>query len=257
MAYVFSTPKLEPMETRNRYILAAAWTVRTPGLDFTVPAGFTFDGASIPRFLWRLCGSPYDAPRVIAALAHDFLYSVHVCDRKTADAIYRDMQITLGIAGWKARVEYAALRIFGSAAWRKAAILAALGLASLFVGCATKTRTVDLAGLYASETGTLAIGQVEVMAAPQGEESATIKYAEDNAWLAPSMKKHSIKIMLTGSNSVDKVNAIVERICTAFSKVTGEEKENLNATISPAPAGSALEAPASSSPAPEEERRIP
>ena len=36
-----------------------------------VREGFTFDGASIPRALWRICGHPLEVPRVAAALAHD------------------------------------------------------------------------------------------------------------------------------------------------------------------------------------------
>lgn len=97
------------------------------------------------------------------------------------------------------------------------AILAGLVILALACcGCAGKTRTIDMAGMYASESGVLAIGEVEVMAAPKGEESATIKYTEDNAWLQPSMKKHNIKIMLTGSNSVEKVDGIVQHICEAF-----------------------------------------
>ena len=118
--YIFSRPTLKPMGGLNLYELAATWTVRTPTLDFDVPAGFLFDGASIPRFLWRLCGSPYDSPRIIAALAHDYLYSSQILERKTADRIYRDMQIALGIASWKAYTEYYALRAFGGFAWRKA-----------------------------------------------------------------------------------------------------------------------------------------
>lgn len=83
-------------------------------------------------------------------------------------------------------------------------------------GCATKTRSVDLDGMYVSEAGTLAIGSVEVMAAPQGEESASIRYAEDTAWLSPSTKTHAIKIMLTGTNSVSSAKRIVSDICAAF-----------------------------------------
>lgn len=83
-------------------------------------------------------------------------------------------------------------------------------------GCATKTRSVDMDGMYASEAGTLAIGSIEVMAAPQGEETATIKYKEDTAWLSPSTKTHEIKIMLTGTNSVGSAKSIVKDICVAF-----------------------------------------
>jgi hypothetical protein len=86
-------------------------------------------------------------------------------------------------------------------------------------GCATKTRNLDLDGMYASETGTLAIGSVEVMAAPVGEESASIRYKEDTAWLSPSVKTHEIKIMLTGTNAVSSATGIVENICRAFTTV--------------------------------------
>lgn len=105
-------------------------------------------------------------------------------------------------------------------------ILFALGIDLLgLCGCATKTRSVDLAGMYASESGTLAIGSIEVMAAPEGEESATIKYSEDTAWLSPSTKTHDIKIMLTGTNSVSSATGIVKEICKAFTAVKGEESK--------------------------------
>ena len=83
-----------------------------------VAAGFTFDGASIPRSLWRLCGHPLEAPRLAAALAHDWLYCAHVCDRKTADMIYRAILRALGIAWWRCTIEHAALRVAGGAAWK-------------------------------------------------------------------------------------------------------------------------------------------
>ena len=118
--YIFARPTLMPVGDINLYELAADWTVRSPALDFTVPQGFLFDGASIPRALWRLCGSPYDSPRIIAALAHDYLYAKQPVARKAADQIYRDMQIMLGISAWKARIEYRALRWFGGIAWRNA-----------------------------------------------------------------------------------------------------------------------------------------
>lgn len=87
-------------------------------VNITVKAGFIFDGASIPRALWRVCGHPLEAPRIAAALAHDWLYAAHVCDRKTADLIYRTILCVVGFAPWRATIEYAALRLAGGAAWR-------------------------------------------------------------------------------------------------------------------------------------------
>lgn len=92
------------------------------------------------------------------------------------------------------------------------AVLAAFAVA----GCATKTRSVELAGMYASDSGSVAIGKVDIMATPSGEESAFVKYVEDNAWLCPSMKLRSIKVMLTGTNSCARADELVGSICQAF-----------------------------------------
>lgn len=82
-----------------------------------VKAGFVFDGASIPRALWRLCGHPLEAPRLAAALAHDWIYAAKACDRADADAIYREICRLVGIA-WPCRtVEYGVLRLLGWIAW--------------------------------------------------------------------------------------------------------------------------------------------
>jgi hypothetical protein len=97
-------------------------------------------------------------------------------------------------------------------------ILFAAGVALLAIctGCATKTRNIDLDGMYVSEAGTLAVGSIEVMASPVGEESAAIRYAEDTAWLSPSTKTHEIKILLTGTNAIAAADGIVSNICAAF-----------------------------------------
>lgn len=82
-----------------------------------VKAGFVFDGASIPRLLWRVCGHPLEAPRIAAALAHDWLYAAKCTSREDADMIYRTISEWVDI-GWLCRnVEYAALRACGWAAW--------------------------------------------------------------------------------------------------------------------------------------------
>ena len=98
----------------------------------------------------------------------------------------------------------------------KTLALATICATTLLTGCATKTRSIDLAGMYASESGTLALGKIEVQSAPEGVESAAIRYTEDTAWLSPTTKTHSIKIMLTGTNSVASAKRIVANICSAF-----------------------------------------
>lgn len=85
--------------------------------EFTIKAGFVFDGASIPRALWWLCKHPLSVPRIVAALIHDWLYSAHVCDRGLADLIYRVLCIDLEIFAADAWVQYSTLRCWGWMAW--------------------------------------------------------------------------------------------------------------------------------------------
>ena len=107
----------------GKHVVSTAWQVSgvlPDGRKFTVRVfgGFSFDGASIPRTFWRLCGHPMEVPRVAAALAHDWLYAAHVCDRATADAIYAEICRMVGMASLRVTIEHAALRIFGCRAWK-------------------------------------------------------------------------------------------------------------------------------------------
>ena len=107
----------------GRHVVAVAWQVSgvlPDGRVFSVrvAVGFSFDGCSVPRLLWRLCGHPMEVPRVAAALAHDWLYAAHVCDRATADEIFREVCKLVGLGAIRRNVEYYALRVAGGAAWK-------------------------------------------------------------------------------------------------------------------------------------------
>ena len=133
--------------------LMADWSASIGGVRVTVPMGFTTDGASIPRLLWRLCGHPFEAPRIYAAIRHDWHYSGGdpSVNRKDADRIYRSDMLALGVGPWKARVEYLALRLCGRSHWKtktkgkaemKKLMFAALcaGLAVIMTGCTSSTK---------------------------------------------------------------------------------------------------------------------
>ena len=45
--------------------------------NFTVPKGYCYDGASIPRFFWRIIGSNTDNKFLVPALVHDVLCEHH------------------------------------------------------------------------------------------------------------------------------------------------------------------------------------
>lgn len=113
-------PKLSPIPNSEKWELAESWHVALRGEWFVIPEGYRTDGASIPRFLWRVCGHPFSGVRMIPALVHDALYDdlIPCDDRKVADKFYRDGLIEQGFARWKARLEYTALRWFGGSHWR-------------------------------------------------------------------------------------------------------------------------------------------
>ena len=75
------------------------------GWDVTVHVmpGFRTDGASIPRLLWPLFGSPYDG---------------RIVPRKDADNAFRDMMKARGrISTWKRRRIWLGVRLFGWITW--------------------------------------------------------------------------------------------------------------------------------------------
>lgn len=45
--------------------------------EFYIPKGYCFDGATVPRFFWRVIGSNTDNKFLIAALIHDVLCENH------------------------------------------------------------------------------------------------------------------------------------------------------------------------------------
>ena len=101
---------------------------------------------------------------------------------------------------------------------KKLMIVAAV--AAALCGCATKSRSFDAKGMYASESGQLAIGKIHVDAIPEGTDSAVVHYSEDTAWISDE-KTHYIDVILTGTNSVSNATDIVSSICQAFVAVGG------------------------------------
>lgn len=97
------------------------WRVVVRGHEFVIPNGTTTDGASVPRGLWWLCGCPHDAPRVYAALLHDWLYANGAAmgiSRKEADECYYALNRHFGLSAFRAGIEFYALRVCGRAHYK-------------------------------------------------------------------------------------------------------------------------------------------
>ena len=243
-------PGIKRLEDTHQTVVKIFWIF---GLSITLQPGLYTDGASIPPIFQGIVGSPWAMPRLLAAIVHDALYGAHWAFRWLCDRIYLLIRLQNHPADKRlCYLEYVAIRLGGREAWREktantlaytrerlsvrlclvpgqstvARLAILLGLC-LFAGCASKTRNLDMAGMYASDAGTLAIGKVEVMAAPQNVESAHIRYKEDTAWLSPATKTHEVKILITGTNAVDKVDGIVKNICEAFKVAAAPQASHL------------------------------
>jgi len=126
---------------RRRWEVMEDWYSNCLGAHFTyiIPAGFIFDGASIPRLFWNIL-SP-SGYLFLAGLIHDFVYKYRFLytfttvenlnggetkvirewyTQKQADKKFEELadRICMG-AHFFTRISYIALRGFGSFAWNK------------------------------------------------------------------------------------------------------------------------------------------
>ena len=92
-----------------------------PFENLTVPAGFRSDGASVPRFFWRLVVPPGDALALRAAILHDFIYRTRPegWSRAEADRLFLAVMILDGVPVSRAYLAWAGVRIGGFAAWKE------------------------------------------------------------------------------------------------------------------------------------------
>ena len=114
------------LSTRN-WELTQDWKYNLDGTDYVIPKGFTFDGASIPKFL-RTFFSPVGV-LLIGGLVHDYMYKYTHCkpvsakgallvvDQKKADQIFRDINIVVNGFYTMNYLAYWSLRIGGFVAW--------------------------------------------------------------------------------------------------------------------------------------------
>jgi hypothetical protein len=85
--------------------------------EFWIPAGFAWNGASIPQVLWSELGGRYEPQTVDASLPHDWFYLTHCIDRASADKYFHDRCRENGVSRLKAEAMYEALRAFGETHW--------------------------------------------------------------------------------------------------------------------------------------------
>jgi hypothetical protein len=97
------------------WVLSAPFTVATEAAGvITIPSSYITDLNSIPRWLWSFT-LPSDWAE--AAVPHDWAYQGRL-PRQTADQLYYELLIAMGMGVKQAKSRYIALRLFGGHAYK-------------------------------------------------------------------------------------------------------------------------------------------
>jgi len=102
------------------FILLEDVVVESLGYKITVKKGFDFDGASIPKWLWSIYGSPLNGNYVVASLIHDGLYASQKVTKSVSDKIFLDIMKQSSVGYIKRTSMYLAVRVLGSKDWKEA-----------------------------------------------------------------------------------------------------------------------------------------
>ena len=104
----------------NVFILFEDVVVESLGYNITVKKGFDFDGASIPKWLWSIYGSPLNGNYVVASLIHDGLYASQKVSKGISDKIFLDIMKQSNVGYIKRTSMYLAVKMFGGKDWKEA-----------------------------------------------------------------------------------------------------------------------------------------
>jgi len=125
------------------YALVQNYTYRWRKHDtyyrLTIPRGYKYDGASVPRPVWTISGIRPDGLLRAAATVHDWLY-IHrgemprgcyqryidgewvdvnqIWSRESADRMFGRLMREAGMKRWRRRAAYRAVRTFGGLYWK-------------------------------------------------------------------------------------------------------------------------------------------
>ena len=102
------------------FILLEDVVVESLGYKITIKKGFDFDGASIPKWLWSIYGSPLNGNYVVASLIHDGLYASQKVSKSVSDKIFLDVMKQSKVGYIKRTSMYLAVKMFGGKDWKEA-----------------------------------------------------------------------------------------------------------------------------------------
>jgi hypothetical protein len=79
-----------------------------------IPKGYEFDGASIPRALWSLIGSPFQPEYLKAACFHDWVceHAIRYTHRTAGDEVFLQLLTDAGVPYWRRAIMFAGVRLY-------------------------------------------------------------------------------------------------------------------------------------------------
>jgi hypothetical protein len=98
---------------RDAMLLAKFVYIDGQSKSWEVPTGTVVDGASIPRPLWSIAGSPWTGKYREASVVHDYLCEKKNTAWKTAHQTFYTAMLANGVDAIQAKIMYAAVYRFG------------------------------------------------------------------------------------------------------------------------------------------------
>jgi len=110
-----STVKVEWIEDapRNMELLEDLVYIDSTGQEWLAPLGSIIDGASIPKFFWRVIGSPFVGLYRRPSVIHDVYCENKIRTYQNVHACFNEMMFTEGVIEIKRETMFNAVDKFG------------------------------------------------------------------------------------------------------------------------------------------------
>ena len=111
------------------FMLQEDFTVLCDDHTYTAPKDSVTDGASVPRLLWRVVGSPFTGKYRGPAVIHDACYrqtctidhipiTLNPISRKDADRVFLNMMKDAGVGWFRRHAIHLGVRCGGHGSWQ-------------------------------------------------------------------------------------------------------------------------------------------
>lgn len=119
--------KVKQLAASGEYEVVEDYTYQANGYKITIPKGFVYDRATIPRAFWLIMDK--DSLSNVAPLFHDMLYRhggklpqnlvlpYRTFSRDDADKLFLELMTKCGVVNWRSKAAYEAVRNFAESHW--------------------------------------------------------------------------------------------------------------------------------------------